>query len=180
LYTNAQSLMAHEDEIQYQVMKKINPSFLALSETKLAEEIECDTVQNWLQFKTERNIAVRLIKQKKIEYYESMIDSNKENPKIMWKTLKEIIMGEPTDSSGDGDKKIIYVIKDKGTIENFKIVSIELEKIVMGLPNKKSTEEGINSDILKASFYVVKKVFVDIINNSLKEDCCPESWKLRR
>ncbi|KYN14785.1 hypothetical protein ALC57_12993 [Trachymyrmex cornetzi] len=40
------------------------------------------------------------------------------------------------------------VIEDKGTVENFEIVSLEqLEKIVMGLPNKKGTEEGINSDI---------------------------------
>ena len=33
LYTNAQSLMAHKDEIQHQIMKKMNPAFVALSET---------------------------------------------------------------------------------------------------------------------------------------------------
>lgn len=39
-------------------------------------------------------------------------------------------------------------------MENFEMVSIEhLEEIVMGLPKKKGTEEGITSDILKAAFY---------------------------
>jgi len=33
-----------------------------------------------LQFKTERNAVVKLIREKKKEYYEDMIDSNKENP----------------------------------------------------------------------------------------------------
>lgn len=40
LYTNAQSLMAHKDEIQHQIMKKMNPAVIALSETRLTDEIE--------------------------------------------------------------------------------------------------------------------------------------------
>lgn len=32
--------MAHKDEIQHQIMKKINPAFIALSETRLTYEIE--------------------------------------------------------------------------------------------------------------------------------------------
>ncbi|XP_070165611.1 uncharacterized protein [Polyergus mexicanus] len=238
--------MAHKDEIQHQIMKKVNPAFIALSETRLTAEIEdsevnvpgyknlvlriiefnidefiklvenkleknqdmnisvrakkfvdsivnaldataprknfripriwegkkwfsdeireaaakrdeayrkalyADTEQNWLQFKIERNTVVKLIKTKKKEYYENMIDLNKENPTSMWKTLKEIIRGEPGE---------------------------HLEEIVMGLPKKKGTEEGITSDILKAAFCVIKEEFVDIINNSLKEGCCPKSWK---
>jgi len=39
-----------------------------------------DMEQNWFQFKTERNAIVKLIRKKKKEYYEDMIDSNKENP----------------------------------------------------------------------------------------------------
>ena len=34
-----------------------------------------DMEQNWLQFKTERNAVVKLIREKKKEYYENMIDS---------------------------------------------------------------------------------------------------------
>jgi len=47
--------------------------------------------QNWLQFKLERNAIVKLIRVKIKEYYENMIDFNKDNPTSMWKTLKEII-----------------------------------------------------------------------------------------
>lgn len=42
---------------------------------------------------------------------------------------------------------------------------------------KKGTEEGIISDILKVTSCVIKEEFVDIINNSLREGCFPESWK---
>lgn len=54
-----------------------------------------DTEQNWQQFKNKRNAVVKLIKIKKKEYYENKIDQNKDNPTSMWKTLKEVIRGEP-------------------------------------------------------------------------------------
>jgi len=41
--------MAHKDEIQHQIMKKINPAFLALSETRLTEDIK-DTEVNVLGY----------------------------------------------------------------------------------------------------------------------------------
>jgi len=184
--------------------------------------------QNWSQYKIERNAVVKLIREKKKEYYENMIDHSKENPTTMWKTLKEIIRGEPVsikeggnidfeilddtkecniadkfnlyyiqsinsiinsisvDRSGSDiieywkniNKKIIYVIENKGIMENFETVKLErLEKVVMGLPKKKGTEEGITSDILKAAFSVIKEEFVNIINSSLREGRCPEGWK---
>lgn len=40
MYTNAQSLMAHKDEIQHQIMKTLNPALIALSESRLIAEIE--------------------------------------------------------------------------------------------------------------------------------------------
>lgn len=51
--------------------------------------------QDWLKYKVERNTVIKLIKTKKKEYNENMIDRNKNNPAIIWKTLKEIIKGEP-------------------------------------------------------------------------------------
>jgi len=48
------------------------------------------------------------------------------------------------------NKKIIYIIENKGIMKDFNIVKLEqLEKVVLGLPKKKRTEEGITSDILK-------------------------------
>jgi len=141
-----------------------------------------------------------------------MIDLNKENSATMWKTLKEIIRGEPVgvrevenvdfEIIGDIDKcniadkfnlyyiqnidsivnsikidrfgsniiehwiniskKIIYIIENKGIMEDFETVKLEqLEKVILGLLKKKDTEEGIISDILKAAFSVIKKEFAN-------------------
>jgi len=49
-----------------------------------------------LLYKRERNTVVKLIKVNKKEYYENMIDRTKGNPTAIWKTLKEIIRGEPS------------------------------------------------------------------------------------
>jgi hypothetical protein len=179
-----------------------------------------DTEQNWLQFKIERNTVVKLIRVKKKEYYENMIDDNKENPTNMWKALKEILRGEPIGTKkvedidfeildniegcniadkfnlyyvqsinnivesinenkfGGASKRIIYVIENNGIMDNFEMIKIEqLEEIIMGLPKKKGTEEGITSDILKAAWHVIKEEFVDVINSSLREGCCPSEWK---
>jgi len=45
------------------------------------------------------------------------------------------------------------------------------------LAHKKKTEEGITSEILKVSFHVIRKKFVDLVNDSLREGQCPESLK---
>jgi len=142
-----------------------------------------NTEQNSSQYKNERN-AVKLIREKKKEYYENMINLNKEKSTTMWKTLKEIIRGKPVgireventdfeiigdidecniadkfnlyyiqsidsiinfikiDRSGSDiiehwiniNKKIIYIIENKGIMEDFEVVKLEqLEKIVLGL-----------------------------------------------
>jgi len=59
-----------------------------------------DTEQNWSQFKLERNAVIKLFILKKKEYYENMIDLNKDNSTSIWKTLKEMIKGEPTGNRG--------------------------------------------------------------------------------
>jgi len=179
-----------------------------------------NTEQNWQQFKMERNAVVKLIRTKKKEFYEDMLDRNKNDPTTMWKTLKEVIRGGTTGSKLVEDidfeilgnirecsiadkfnlyyiqsvkdiinsikegsvtntgKRIIYCIKNKGELEKFDAVTLEqLEIIVRALPNKKGTEEGITSDILKTVFCVIKNEFSDIINKSLSEGYFPKEWK---
>lgn len=53
----------------------------------------------------------------------------------------------------------------------------QLRKVIMGLPNKKGTEEGISSDMLKAVFDAIKSEFVGLINDSLRIGQYPEGWK---
>lgn len=124
----------------------------------------------------------------------------------MWKTLKELIRGEPANKkefesidfenleniegyniadkfnlyyidsinsimqSIDKDEpRKTYTINEQGVMKNFEMVEIKhLQEIIMGLPNKKGTEEGIDSDVLKTAFCVIKEEFVNIINCSLK------------
>lgn len=50
--------------------------------------------QDWTQFKIERNMMVKIIRKKKKEYHEEMIDKNKNYSKMMWKTIKEVVRGE--------------------------------------------------------------------------------------
>jgi hypothetical protein len=174
--------------------------------------------QDWLQFKTERNAVVKIIRTKKKEYYENMIDDNKNDPVLMWKTLKEVIRGEATGSketnnvdfeilenvevctlankfnrfyiqsindiiesigkNNSKSTKTIYIIESRGIIENFELVNLQkLEQIVMALPRKKGTDEGISSDILKMSFRVIKDKLLKVINVLLIKGTCPERWK---
>lgn len=174
--------------------------------------------QDWLQFKRDRNAVVKIIKKKKKEYYENMIDNNKNDPVRMWKTLKKVIRGETTgtkvidkvdfeilenveectlanrfnifyiqsindivESIGNNDSrrtKTIYVIESRGIIENFELIDAQkLERIVMALPQKKGTDEGISSDILKISFHVIKNELLRVINDSLLKGICPKGWK---
>lgn len=47
----------------------------------------------------------------------------------------------------------------------------------MKLTNKKGTEEGISSELLKSIFHVIKNEFVGVINDSLRTGQCPDGWK---
>ena len=48
----------------------------------------------WDDYKNKRNLVVNLLKQKKVAYYETKIDSNKNDSKEMWKCLKKLIKGK--------------------------------------------------------------------------------------
>lgn len=179
--------------------------------------LNTNTEQAWLQFKFERNMVVKLIRRKRKEYYEDMIDKNKNDPRMMWKTLKEIIKGEDTGTRKihnvdfeilnnteeceladkfnlyytksikditktinreSNSQKTIYTIENKGMIENFELVDVhQVERIIMNLPHKKGTDEGISSDLMKASVLVIKRELMGIINDSLSRGICPEGWK---
>ena len=58
-----------------------------------------------------------LIKKKKKEYYEDKIDDNKENPTDMWKTLKELIRGEPAEKK---ESENIY-FEGLGNVEGYNV-----------------------------------------------------------
>lgn len=57
------------------------------------------------------------------------------------------------------------------------VIVQKLEHIVMTLPRKKGTDEGISSGILKMSSHVIKDELLRIVNDSLIGGICPEGWK---
>ena len=50
--------------------------------------------ENWKKFKEEKNLVTKTIQRKKKEYYENLIDQNKNNSKEMWKGIKEVMNGK--------------------------------------------------------------------------------------
>lgn len=56
--------------------------------------------RDWMEYRIERNRVIKLIRIKKRDYYEEMIDCKKGEPASMWKTLKELIRGCPTQTRG--------------------------------------------------------------------------------
>lgn len=176
--------------------------------------------QDWQQYKIERNAVVKLIKYKKKQYYENMIDANKTDSKRMWKTLKEVLKGEVLDVkvidridfegviANEGiniednfneyyinsivnivnsikkvddqrsNRRTVYICENKEVLEYFNLINTnELETVVMNLPVKKGTEEGISVDVLKIAFCAIKNEFTEIINKSLVMGECPNDWK---
>ncbi|XP_025268586.1 uncharacterized protein LOC112639318 [Camponotus floridanus] len=144
--------------------------------------------QDWQQYKIERNVVVKLIKYKKKQYYENMIDANKTDSKRMWKTLKEVLKGEVLDVKViDSIKKVddqrstrrtMHTCENIEVLEYFNPINAnELETVVMNLPVKKGTEEGISVDVLKIAFCAIKDEFTEVINKSLMIGECPNSWK---
>lgn len=89
------------------------------------------------------------------------------------------IIGFIRDKDNSNSTRIsMYIIENKGVIENFKPIDIfKLESIIRNLPNKKGTDEGITGNILRHSFYVRKEKFVRLINESLSKGVFPEEWK---
>lgn len=83
--------------------------------------------QDWSQYKIERNTVVKLIKAKKKEYYESMIDHNRKNPVGMWKTLKEVIRGEPMSDKviENIDFEILRNMNECNIVDKFKLYYVQ-------------------------------------------------------
>lgn len=73
------------------------------------------------------------------------------------------------------DNRIVYDVENRADINQFEMINLkELEEIVMNLPNRAGTEEGITGDILKKVFRIIGREFVEVINDSLTRGCCPK------
>ncbi|KMQ86893.1 rna-directed dna polymerase from mobile element jockey-like protein [Lasius niger] len=145
------------DDFNIMVPKKIKPKIkiinVGVDEMNMDDANLLDIIKKQNVFNEEREgFDIKLIKR-----------INKEN-KCKDKSLVNI--------------ESIYNVEDRDIMENFSIIdSNKLEQIVMRLPNKKGTDEGITSNILKIALGVVKKEYVELINNSLNGGLCLDGWK---
>jgi len=164
LYTNAQSLMAHKDEIQHQIMKKINPAFLALSETRLTEAIE-DNEVNVLGYSmircnadTRNTGGVALYVRNDIKYEIVLIKKLESNcwcvavevKEKLYKGVIMVIYHSPSASHGD----FMRFLED--TVEE---LIIKGECMVIG---------DFNLDLMMDSFYA-KKLQTTMLSLGMKQ-----------
>lgn len=79
----------------------------------------------WNEYKIKRNKVVNLLKKKKTNYYENKIDIAKDDPKRMWKTIKELINPNKDDSicteiiTFENNGKMVKILDVKDKAENF-------------------------------------------------------------
>ena len=111
-----------------------------------------DTDQNWKQFKIRRNEVVKLIKKKKKEHYENVIDHNKNNPTSMWKALKEVIRGEPvgTKALDNIDFEILNDTTGCNLADKFNLYYIQSIKDII-----KSIKGNNSTSISRRIIYVI-------------------------
>ncbi|XP_025153973.1 uncharacterized protein LOC112588402 [Harpegnathos saltator] len=98
---------------------------------------------------------------------------------MLYNSINNIVGSIETEKDKAGKETIEGIeVEVRNVIEVFQMIETKyLEEVVMSLPNKKGTEEGISSKVLKSVFHVIKDEFVGVVNDSLKKGQCPNSWK---
>ena len=71
-------------------------------------KISCTSVRNktnqaWVFYKKMRNKVTESIKASKREYFTSVVNDNKDNPKAMWKTMKKLLSSKKAKIPGSID-----------------------------------------------------------------------------
>lgn len=91
-------------------------------------------------------------------------------------SILEIVNSIPCDDSDDVINTEVYT---DSQMCNFPPVSMSaLADLIMDLPNKSCTEEGINANVLKVAFPAIKFELLNVVNLSLASGTFPDNWKL--
>lgn len=191
---------------------------LAISERdrKYRRAVITDNEEDWKEYRIKRNAVVSLERRQQREYYTKKIDSNRNKPQDMWKTIKKLLgKNKITRKSGiefenelcikDGciadnfngyflssinkiaqsckktnyrDVIVQQIQKIDQGFHKFQLVDMaKLRKIIGSMANKKSSTDGINTEILKLCFEIIGNRFLQVINNSLEHGTFPKKWK---
>ena len=63
------------------------------------EAIRTNDKDKWVSYKRIKNLTTKLIKDAKSEYFQTRLESNAKNPKVIWKTINDLMNcknNEPT------------------------------------------------------------------------------------
>ncbi|XP_046743250.1 uncharacterized protein LOC124409579 [Diprion similis] len=129
-----------------------------MENTKVGEE--------WLEYRRLRNEAVATLRRSKRKYYEEKIDSS----------IEDIV-------GGNEHVNITEVRLERRGQEEPKhsefreVTREEVRKIIQNMKDKKGTEEGITTKIIKMAWNSIEEVTVKLINKSLRDGVFPNNWK---
>jgi len=108
----------------------------------------------------------------KKKYYENMIDRNKGNPTIMWKTLKKIIRGEPSDDGGNENQRLTrqagnIVLELRKTRSAQKSVFYEEVKMYNSLPANIKQSDRLKTFKHELKEYILSRIKFQRFQNKL-------------
>jgi Reverse transcriptase (RNA-dependent DNA polymerase)/Endonuclease-reverse transcriptase len=209
----------------------INPWFnnkvLHMQRLKINSYIKAkatNSCEDWLAYTNNRNNLVKSIRIEKRSYYDNRVAEVRNDPKEMWKVIKNIMGNNNVNSSkkctnitfngkcsqNPADSFNQYFVNSVNEIvdsielpqkrdptlvlqsqdnvicasnepklESFRELTIgELKQIIRQQKNKKATDEGISTEIMKKTFATYGQALLNAINQSLSKGIFPEAWKV--
>lgn len=176
-----------------------------------------NSVEEWQNYKTNRNNFVTILRREKKAYFEEKIDRVRNDSREMWKTLKKVTDERKTVNKQSGlinfpnsldcdeesvaskfnnyfvdsiidiaenikhpDHEVIEMetnIEEGNALNTFQPIDIkQLKNIVLKLPNKAGTEEGLTAEILKKTFWRCGHALLNIVNMSITQGIVPIKW----
>lgn len=131
-----------------------------------------DTDINWSMYKELRNSVTTLIRRKKKAYYENLIDENKNDSKLMWKAIKEVVGKQ---NKGNTISRIYFgnlLVTDRVEIaekfNEFFVASVE--EIVNGTDSEEQQLEINQPSSQLTTFKHISQTDIERIVQTLKKD----------
>lgn len=131
------------------------------------------TIKELIGNKKSTNAGTKEINFKDKQYKDEKTIANEFN-EFFIQSIEEII-GDEEDTERAEDR---IEIKGGEELSQFEEITYrELDKIIRNLEDKKGTDEGITTRILKMAWKCISEEIIIVVNGCIKEGICPDSWK---
>ncbi|KAJ8953670.1 hypothetical protein NQ314_007277 [Rhamnusium bicolor] len=136
---------------------------------------------NWENYKVKRNNVVNLLKTKKEQFYLQKIDLNKNNPCLMWKTLKSLTSTKSLNNNfvngikfESNDNSIKLVLNFKDIAEEFNHYFIDsIKQIISNIVTEQDWTSLINVPSSFTKFRLINLYELSKIINELDNKFSP-------